>query len=301
VVAGPVAPDIGDAPLEEVAFRAARLRERIEATLAAQAERQEQAARLERVERTLGEAEDKQARAREKAEGLLAARGLGGADGARLRAEHNLAAEEAHMASEEYDEAMRGHTALEARLDGEGRDSEMARLRLELAGLEERRAAALERYAVLAIAERLMADAQQFNERTRQPAVIKRAGEVFATITDGRYVRVVVPFEGGEFLVYDAESQSTPTSKLSTGAAQQLYLALRIALIESLDEMGPGLPVLMDDVFANFDPERKLGAARAVAELASHRQVVMFTCHPETAELFARVAPGHAVVALARR
>jgi uncharacterized protein YhaN len=47
----------------------------------------------------------------------------------------------------------------------------------------------------------------------------------------------------------------------------------------------------MDDVLVNFDPGRRRGAAEAIAELASERQGVFFTCHPDTADLLSEVAP----------
>ncbi|MHB9004285.1 MAG: ATP-binding protein [Coriobacteriia bacterium] len=298
--AAAVDPQVETTPLHDVATLAARLRDRVEQASTVNSERSACAQDVERLEHSIHDVGQKLAAARDKSTALLESRGLSGADAARIKAEQDLAASEARAAADAYDDVMREHTALATTLDSEGRDSEMAQLRLELAGLQERRDAALDRYAVLAVAERLMAITQAYNEQTRQPAVTKRAGEIFKTITAGRFVRVVVPSDGGEFQVYDDASRATPSSKLSTGAAQQLYLALRIALIESLDESGPGLPVLMDDVFANFDPERKLGAAKAVAELAEHRQVVMFTCHPETTELFDRVEPARTMIEIDR-
>ena len=295
-----VDPGLATLPLQDITAVATGLRDKAEQASADNSARSALLQDVYRLERSIRDADQKVAAARDKATALLEARGLGGADIARVRAEQARAQAQAQAVADAYDDVMREHTALQTTLDTEGRDSEMARLRLELAGLQERRDEALDRYAVLAIAERLMAVTQAYNEQTRQPAVIKRAGELFATITAGRFVRVVVPSDGGEFQVYDAASRATPSSKLSTGAAQQLYLALRIALIESLDESGPGLPVLMDDVFANFDPERKLGAAKAVAELASHRQVVMFTCHPDTAALLGRVEPACATIEIDR-
>lgn len=293
-------PGMAGVPFEDINTRAALLKGRIEQAVSAGGERSALTQQAERLERSIGDAERRIAAAREKAAALLDSRGLAGADSARVKAEQAHAANEARIAADACDDLMREHTALATTLDGEGLDSEMARLRLELSGLVERRDAAIDRYAVLAVAERLMAITQAYNERTRQPAVIKRASELFATITAGRYVRVVVPSDGGEFQVFDDASRATPSSKLSTGTAQQLYLALRIALIESLDETGPGLPVLMDDVFVNFDPERKLGAAKAVAELSTHRQVVVFTCHPETAALFDSAEPAHTALTMDR-
>jgi uncharacterized protein YhaN len=56
----------------------------------------------------------------------------------------------------------------------------------------------------------------------------------------------------------------------------------------------------MDDVVVNFDPERRAGAVAAVGELAAMRQVLFFTCHPETAESLAGSVEGAKLVTLDR-
>ena len=56
----------------------------------------------------------------------------------------------------------------------------------------------------------------------------------------------------------------------------------------------------MDDVVVNFDPERRAGAVTAVAELATMRQVLFFTCHPETAEALAASVGGAKLLTLDR-
>ena len=50
----------------------------------------------------------------------------------------------------------------------------------------------------------------------------------------------------------------------------------------------------------NFDPERRAGAVAAVAELSAMRQVLFFTCRPETAELLSGSVPGARLVTLDR-
>jgi uncharacterized protein YhaN len=189
---------------------------------------------------------------------------------------------------------------LEERLAVAARDRTVEELRLQEAALAERIAEATERYLVLGLASHLLARAQERYERERQPEVVKQAERVFSTITEGRYVALSVPVGGGRIEVFDARSGARRTDELSRGAAEQLYLALRIGLISCLGDVGVGLPVLMDDVLVNFDPERRRGAAAAIAELASVRQVVFFTCHPETVDLFEAVAPGHVRLELDR-
>ena len=68
------------------------------------------------------------------------------------------------------------------------------------------------------------------------------------------------------------------------------YLALRIALLECAPEVGTAVPVLADDILVNFDDDRRAGAARALAELAQSRQVIVFTCHKEVVSTFTEQA-----------
>ena len=50
------------------------------------------------------------------------------------------------------------------------------------------------------------------------------------------------------------------------------------------------MPVVMDDILVNFDPERAQEACRAIGELSKDQQVLLFTCHPETVGLMQSAA-----------
>ncbi len=180
---------------------------------------------------------------------------------------------------------------LEGRLESGAREHRMGELHLEAAGLAERLAEATDRYLVLAVASRLLAEAQERYQRERQPEVVRSASSHFATMTGGRYTGLTVPLGDGRIEVFDTRANARTSEVLSRGTAEQLYLAVRLGLIGQLGEAGAGLPVLMDDVLVNFDPGRRRGAAEAIAGLAAERQVVFFTCHPDTADLFSEVAP----------
>ena len=211
---------------------------------------------------------------------------------------------QADAAAQESDRSFEELTAEKNRLAGSLEDKAHERrggeLRLEEAGLVERLGEAVDRYLVLAIASRLLESAQGRYERERQPDVVKHAERVFRRITNDDYIGLSVPLGDGRIEVFDRRSEARTSDILSRGTAEQLYLALRLGLIAQLGDAGCGLPVLMDDVLVNFDPERKQGAAEAVAELASSRQVVFFTCHPETIRLFETAAPGHTRLDLGR-
>ena len=112
----------------------------------------------------------------------------------------------------------------------------------------------------------------------------RRAGD------DYRAVTVSLTAEG-RLQVTDAVKTTRDPGHLSLGTCQQLYLALRIALLMTADNVGRAVPILADDILVNFDTSRRSGAARALAELARMRQVILFTCHEEVVEALREADP----------
>ena len=141
-------------------------------------------------------------------------------------------------------------------------------------------------WAKLTIAHNLLTEARGKFERERQPGVIQHARAFFKGITNGRYEQVYVPMGEKDITVTDANSSAKGPSQLSRGTREQLFLSLRFGLVRELNERAEPLPVVVDEVLVNFDPERALRAARGFIELAQTNQVLVFTCHPTTVELF---------------
>ena len=73
--------------------------------------------------------------------------------------------------------------------------------------------------------------------------------------------------------------------ELSRGTCEQLYLAIRLALVGEFADRAQGLPLIMDDCLVNFDPVRAAAMARLIAASAAGGQCLFFTCHPTIAEL----------------
>ena len=91
--------------------------------------------------------------------------------------------------------------------------------------------------------------------------------------------------------IIQADGDRKTPAELSRGTQEQLYLSLRFGLIEEFASHSARLPVIVDDILVNFDPERAERAAGALRQLARSNQVLVFTCHPSTVDLFQRVAP----------
>lgn len=134
-------------------------------------------------------------------------------------------------------------------------------------------------------------------ESRSQPEVYRRAGELLSLMTDGAWIRVALSSEG-TIIATDAARNERDPKHLSLGTCQQLYLALRIALLMCADNVGESVPILADDILVNFDSQRRAGAARALAQLARTRQVIVFTCHEEVVEAMGMADPACTVIDL---
>ncbi|MBE0610683.1 MAG: AAA family ATPase, partial [Dehalococcoidia bacterium] len=168
------------------------------------------------------------------------------------------------------------------RLDSDERQS---RLQAERAVLVEQLSETARRWASLSVARALLDRAQRKFEEERQPDVLRHAQEFFATVTGGRYDRLVSPLGSQKITVVAPDGTDKATDQLSRGTEDQLYLALRFGLIREFAAHAR-LPVIVDDILVNFDPVRAQRAAEAFTELSHTNQVFVFTCHPATVELF---------------
>ncbi len=131
--------------------------------------------------------------------------------------------------------------------------------------------------AACALAEQTLAEAAADLRRNFSPALSRRAGEILAALTDGAYTEAVISAE------LKAESagagQLIAAPYLSSGAADQLYLALRLAVSDRITEPDDPPPLLLDDVLLQYDDARAAAALRFLQDYAQTRQVFFFTCH----------------------
>ena len=152
-------------------------------------------------------------------------------------------------------------------------------------------------YATLLLAKHMLESAIAAWESKSQPEVYRQASRLLSLMTGGRWTKVEMT-EGGQVRVVDEVKTACDPLRLSLGTCQQLYLALRIALLMEADNVGHAVPILADDILVNFDAARRVGAAQALAELACVRQVIMFTCHEEVVEALRAADPGVVELAL---
>jgi uncharacterized protein YhaN len=131
--------------------------------------------------------------------------------------------------------------------------------------------------------------------------VLEEASGAFARVTGGAYERILRDEDRENLIVLDRNAQHKRPEELSRGTAEQLYLCLRLGLASEFARRSVALPLIMDDVLVNFDPARARGVAQELARFSRQHQILIFTCHPQTAQLFAEVAPETRVIPMERQ
>lgn len=212
---------------------------------------------------------------------------------ARLEQKNHERAQARELAQEAHAEFGR----ITQELAGAARDTAFDEVKFAYAQVEARLSAAQHQLAVLLIAQSSLTEAIAVWEKKSQPEVYRIASELFALMTDNAWRSVRINPDN-QIEVTDALMTTRPPELLSLGTRQQLYLALRIALLVTAENVGASLPILADDILVNFDDERRRGAARALAYLAEHRQVILFTCHADVVTLLREADPAATIVNL---
>lgn len=208
------------------------------------------------------------------------------ADADALREEERAAARHLKEAEEKEDLAReRVGSCRQILLELEKGDGQAAAFEQQLAGKRAQLAAEVDRYVPLFFAQRLLERAIKKFEQESQPAMLKEVSNIFASMTGGRYTRVLQSKDDDALLVRRDDERELEPGELSTGTREQLYLAIRLAYVLHYCGRAEPLPIVMDDVLANFDDDRALCTLRALGVVARQVQVLMFTCHPHIATL----------------
>jgi uncharacterized protein YhaN len=97
-------------------------------------------------------------------------------------------------------------------------------------------------------------------------------------ITGGAYIEVGMNPRDLSVDVKEARTgQWRDARLLSEGTREQIYLLLRVAMAEHLVTTDESAPLLLDEVTAQSDPERKLRMLDVLHALSADRQIVLFS------------------------
>lgn len=160
-------------------------------------------------------------------------------------------------------------------------------LRSGAAHLRERIAAVEAEYGAIHLAMSTLEHANTALQTRFSPALGRRAAEIFRELTGGRYDNVVLDRSLRVSAEPAGDTVCREAALLSAGAADQLYLAVRLAICDLVLPEENAVPVVLDDALANFDDDRCAAALQWLKTEAKRRQILLFTCHSREAAFFA--------------
>lgn len=116
----------------------------------------------------------------------------------------------------------------------------------------------------------------------RQPQIIKVAEQFFNQLTGNRYQQII--FTDQTVQVVRKDGLTFDVGELSSGTAEQLYVALRFAFTKVMADV-IAMPIIVDDAFVNFDRQRTQAAMKMLKGLAQTSQVIYLTANHDNLAL----------------
>ena len=165
-----------------------------------------------------------------------------------------------------------------SQLDGPSAASEKAEeIQATLAKLRED----VVRYARLRVASTLLARRIDDYRRRNQAPLLLRAGALFREMTLRHFERLEADIDDDRPILTGVrtDGKRVPAHGMSEGTRDQLFLALRLAAVETSCATNEPLPFIVDDVLVQFDDERTAAGLRVLADVAARTQIVLFTHH----------------------
>jgi uncharacterized protein YhaN len=171
-----------------------------------------------------------------------------------------------------------------AAMDGNAKAAIAAeRMEQKLAGIQR----LAERYVQIKLAAKILQlEIERYREEHQDP-VLKIASGYFNALTLGSFSALKTDLDDrGEPILVGVRPDEARlgVEKMSTGTRDQLYLALRLAVLKWRLETGEPIPFIVDDILINFDDERSKATLKLLSYLSKINQVILFTHHHRIVE-----------------
>ena len=181
---------------------------------------------------------------------------------------------------------------IQGRLAAIGQPDDLER---QLRSMQEQLAQLQGEYDALAMALGSLRTANVALQNRFSPELGRRAAEIFADMTGSDWSSILLDRE----FHLSAETDSDPTRRnvqlLSTGTADQLYLAVRLAICEMILPPEQNPPLILDDALLTFDDMRLGKTLDYLTRLGEKRQILLFTCQGREAAYLSDRAGVHII------
>lgn len=107
------------------------------------------------------------------------------------------------------------------------------------------------------------------------PKFTENLSKNISEISNGKYTKVAVNEDKG-LIIENEHGEYISAELLSIGTIDQLYLSLRLSMINELSK--EKMPIILDETFAYYDEERLKNILKFLSNTLNEHQVIIFTC-----------------------
>ena len=193
--------------------------------------------------------------------------------------------------NESYSELNKKYGALEQELEMYYSDDDIKKLVVKKEKVKGELKNAIKLWTAKKIAHHAINQALEKFQHNHQPEVINSAAKYFYRLVgdDNRNIEHHFTDADKKILIkpsrianedYYSKNHMIDVEQLSRGAKEQLFLAMRLALIEKYQNEGYDMPIIMDDILVNFDESRRNNAINLLIEFAKEKQlqIIFMSC-----------------------
>ena len=163
---------------------------------------------------------------------------------------------------------------------------EMVNLKEEYDNLNEQLADLENRNNVINLTKEIITKAYTNMKNNITPKFTENLSNNIAEISKGKYTKVGINDENG-LIVENEYGEYIPADLLSTGTIDQLYLSLRLSMIDDLSN--EKMPIILDEALAYYDDDRLENIIKFLSDNMKDHQVIIFTCTKREQEILKKL------------
>ena len=171
----------------------------------------------------------------------------------------------------------------------------LANLEEELSALEEQYHALQKNNESIELAKKLLEKAYEKMKNSLSPIFTEKLSKNISKITRGKYTNLYFSDEQGLTVELDSGNY-VPAERLSIGTIDQLYLSLRLAMLDDISK--EKVPLILDETFAYYDNDRLKNILVYLTTEFKDRQIIIFTCTNREKDILKRLSVDYNYVEL---
>jgi len=171
----------------------------------------------------------------------------------------------------------------------------MITLEEDYKNLEEERKELEQKNICMNLTKEYLSKAYEKMKEVVTPKFTENLSNYIAEISNHKYSKVTINDENG--LIAENEfGEYISVDRLSIGTIDQLYLSLRLSMIEEISE--EKMPILLDEAFAYYDETRLENILKFLSEKSEEHQLIIFTCTNREKNILDKIGAIYNVVEL---